>query len=147
MDIFRKFDMLLNQELSFVEFRGFYECLNLKITEEEFQSTILSKYASSEKGITLKGFKEFFRQTMLKKGTQTVWSWFELLGYDKDLVSIRSRCFVITLHSDIDISVTVRDAIQTDLDNRVNIMLIKKFGKEMNVKTGKGVRAFYLLER
>jgi len=28
----------------------------------------------------------------------------------------------------------------------VNIMLIRKFGKEMDVNTGKGIRAFYLLE-
>jgi hypothetical protein len=69
------------------------------------------------------------------------------LGYDKDLISTRSRCFIITLHTDTDISVTVRDAIQTDLDNRSNIMLIRKYGKEMDVQTGKGIRAFYLLEK
>jgi len=37
LDLFRKFDMLLNRELSFTEFRGFYECINLEITEEEFK--------------------------------------------------------------------------------------------------------------
>ena len=37
-DIFRKFDMLLNRELSFIEFKGFYDCLNLQIAEEEFKS-------------------------------------------------------------------------------------------------------------
>jgi len=76
-----------------------------------------------------------------------VWNWLDLLGYDKDLISIRSRCFIITIHSEVGISVTVRDAIQTDLDNRVNTMLIRQHGKEMDVNTGKGIRAFYLLEK
>ena len=33
-DIFRKFDMLLNRELSYMEFKGFYECLDKEITQE-----------------------------------------------------------------------------------------------------------------
>ena len=36
-DIFRKFDMLLNRELTFCEFKGFSECLGRSnITEKEF---------------------------------------------------------------------------------------------------------------
>lgn len=35
-DIFRKFDMLLNRELSFCEFKGFCECINRNLTEKEF---------------------------------------------------------------------------------------------------------------
>lgn len=31
-DIFRKFDMLLTRELTYIEFKGFFECLNKKIT-------------------------------------------------------------------------------------------------------------------
>jgi len=41
----------------------------------------------------------------------TVWNWLDLLGYDKDLISVRSRCFIMTMHSEMGISVTVRDAI------------------------------------
>jgi len=65
LDIFRKFDMLLNRELSFIEFKGFYECINLEITEEEFNSQILSKYASSSKGLSSKGFLDFIRDTIV----------------------------------------------------------------------------------
>jgi len=43
-DIFRKFDMLLNRELSYTEFRGFYECLGKNLSDPEFRSEILEKY-------------------------------------------------------------------------------------------------------
>ncbi len=32
IDIFRKFDMLMTRELTFVEFKGFYESVNKEIT-------------------------------------------------------------------------------------------------------------------
>lgn len=51
-----------------------------------------------------------------------MWKWFDKLGYDKDLYSIRSRTFLITIHSSVEIAVTVRDAISTDLDNRGHIL-------------------------
>ena len=60
-DIFRKFDMLLNRELSYTEFRGFYECLGKNLSESEFRSEILDKYCSSNRGVTLRGFKEFWK--------------------------------------------------------------------------------------
>eukprot|EP01017_Pseudomicrothorax_dubius_P043528 TRINITY_DN7268_c0_g4_i1.p1 TRINITY_DN7268_c0_g4~~TRINITY_DN7268_c0_g4_i1.p1 ORF type:complete len:818 (-),score=145.97 TRINITY_DN7268_c0_g4_i1:98-2551(-) len=145
IDIFRKFDMLLNRELTYVEFKGFYECLNLTITEREFQTEILSKYSSSSKGISLRGFLEFWKDALLKYGEEQIRGWFELLGYDQTLFSNRSRSFIVTLHSEVEISVTVRDAIQTDLDNRTNVMLIQKHGKEMETK--RGIKAYYALQK
>jgi hypothetical protein len=56
--------MLLNRELTFAEFKGFYECLGRKITEEEFKSEILTQYCSSSRGITLRGLKQFFLQSL-----------------------------------------------------------------------------------
>jgi len=46
-DIFWKFDMLLNRELSYTEFRGFYECIGKNLTESEFKNDILDKYCST----------------------------------------------------------------------------------------------------
>ena len=51
-DIFGKFDMLLNRELSFTEFRGFYECIGKNLSEAEFKNEILEKYCSSSRGVT-----------------------------------------------------------------------------------------------
>lgn len=44
-------------------------------------------------------------------GEEAVWKWFEKLGYDRDLYSIRSRTFLVTVHSTTELSITVRDAI------------------------------------
>ena len=52
--------MLLNRELSFCEFKGFCECINRSLTEKEFQEEILKKFTSTQRGLTLKGLKEFF---------------------------------------------------------------------------------------
>lgn len=47
--------------------------------------------------------------------------------------------------SDSEISVIVRDNIQTDLDNRTNVLIVSKYGKKMDVK--QGVQAFYALSK
>ena len=140
-DIFRKFDMLLNSELSYTEFKGFYECIGRTISEVEFKQKILKRYCNTDSGITLQGFRDFFRDQIRTNGYETICGWLELLGYDEELYSVRSRCFVLTFHSESEIAVTVRDAVQTDLDNRANILLIEKYGTELENRTG--VRCFY----
>lgn len=68
-DIFKKFDMLLNRELRYSEFRGFWECItNNTITKEEFEESILTKYTSSNLGVTEKGFINFFIDNLLHFG-------------------------------------------------------------------------------
>jgi hypothetical protein len=48
-DIFRKFDMLLNRELGYQEFKGFHECLGLdeEMTEARFND-ILDNFCSTK---------------------------------------------------------------------------------------------------
>jgi calpain-15 len=140
-DIFRKFDMLLNRELNYAEFKGFYDCISKAISETEFRLQILKKYASTDRGLSLRGFKDFFRDTIKTLEEEVVWSWLDALGYDRELYSVRSRCFILTLHSERELAVTVRDEVQTDLDNRVNVLLIERHGLELDNK--KGVRSLY----
>ena len=140
-DIFRKFDMLLNRELSYTEFKGFYECINRSLTEVEFKQKVLKRYCSNESGLSLKGFKDFFIDNIKSLGEEAIWGWLDSLGYDRELYSVRSRCFILTFHSETEISVTVRDAIQTDLDARTNVQFIEKSGKELESK--QGVKCFY----
>ena len=143
-DIFRKFDMLLNRELGYSEFRGFCECVDRLTSESEFNQ-ILSKFSSTkldkmlnassqggpastgsvgndrtsqpgslrEGGLTLEGFKQFLVNEIeaneMDEGP--MFEWLASLGYDEDLYSIKSRCFMLTFHSNVDLSVSVRDAI------------------------------------
>ena len=138
-DIFRKFDMLLNRELGYSEFKGFCDCVNKHLTEEEFNKDILGKFASTknvdskrggftgesmpsesqtargsrEGGLTLEGFKRFLVNEIenQKMKEDKMFEWLADLGYDQDLYSIRSRCFMLTFHSTADLSVSVRDAV------------------------------------
>lgn len=67
-DIFMKFDLLLNRKLSYNEFRGFWECVNShSISEIEFES-LLKKYCHYDKGITERGFIDFFEDSYLNEG-------------------------------------------------------------------------------
>jgi hypothetical protein len=68
-DIFRKFDMLLNRELKYNEFRGFWECVTGgNISNDEFKVKLLDKYNNSGTGLTEKGFINFFEDMYLNKG-------------------------------------------------------------------------------
>ncbi len=106
------------------------------MSEVEFKNEILEKYCSSSRGITLRGFKEFWQSSIKAYGEQTIWNWLENLGYDLDLYSLRSRVFILTLHCEQELAVTVRDSIQTDLDNRTNIAILAKYGQELESKRG-----------
>ncbi len=67
-DIFNKFDLLLTRKLSYNEFKGFWECIkNSSISQSEFEN-FLDKFASYEKGLTEKGFIQFFESAFLQEG-------------------------------------------------------------------------------
>jgi hypothetical protein len=84
----------------------------------------------------MRGFKDYFRNLIIEtrqsygNNDDHAWQWLENLGYDRDLYSVRSRCFMLTCHSAAEVSLTVRDAVQTDLDSRTNLLVIDKFGQE-----------------
>ncbi|CAD8179009.1 unnamed protein product [Paramecium pentaurelia] len=149
-DIFRKFDMLLLRELSYIEFKGIYDCLEKQLDPEYFKQ-MLTKYTSTEKGITFTGFVEFFIDQIKQLGIETIYRWLEKLGYDKNLNSIKSRCFIFTAHSSIEISVTVRDAINTDLNNRVHVFATTfpdQYHQIENIKTEReGIRVIQCYNR
>lgn len=121
-DIFRKFDMLLNRVLSYagkessfkpfhskknpkifflffsLEFKAFYECLDKKITEKQFKEDLLNNFDSTEQGLTLTGFLQFWEAKIKTLGEDGIFEWLESLGYDKTLHSLRSRVFLLNIH-------------------------------------------------
>lgn len=122
--------------------------MNKAISEEEFKKDILKNYASSTKGLSQFGFLQFWHDKVKNLGEETIYGWLENLGYDRSLYSIRSRCFLLNIHSSSEVAVVVRDAIQSDLDNKSNAMIIERWGKEMETKQGnQGVRALYHLSK
>ena len=135
-DIFKKFDLLLNRKLGYNEFKGFWECIKKdSIDEKTFKENILDKFQSHEDGLTERGFITFWQENFLSEdGEAKVRSWLNLLGYDAELYPLRSRCFMLTFHSDTPISVSVRDALNTDLNNKVNKIILKTLGDEIKKK-------------
>jgi hypothetical protein len=58
-----------------------------------------------------------------------MFKWLQDLGYDRSLFPTRSRLFVLTIHSEKKLPLTVRDAMQTDLDARTSLLIMNKFGQ------------------
>ena len=136
----------MNHVLGYREFKGFCDCIGRDLSYQDFIREYLEKYQSTDKGglggeegLTLNGFKDFFLDELNKlieltndesQSEVIIFKWLEALGYDQDLYPVRSRLFVLSLHSDNQVNVDVRDAVQTDLDLRTNLLVIDKFGQE-----------------
>lgn len=63
-DIYYRFDTLITNSIDYNEFKDFYETCGKTITEIEFNDSILGKYCSKDKGLTLKGLKEFMKDSV-----------------------------------------------------------------------------------
>ena len=142
-DIFKKFDILLNKCLNYIEFKKFLECVKRDIdnfTQAEFKF-LLEQYQSYNESITEQGFVEFWKNSYLQEGGDAeVKSWLKNLGYDDDLFPLKSRNFMLTFHSDIPISVCARDNISTDLNKKIDKLVIKTMGEK--IKSKKDISVF-----
>ncbi len=83
-------------------------------------------YCSSPGGLTLKGFKEFMKDSVKKHGEDTVFEWLHKLGYDKQLYSSFSRSFIITMHSEQPITLQVGDTVSTNLEESAQSMILRE---------------------
>ena len=134
-DIFKKFDILLNKCLGFREFKQFLECVKSDVAnfdENEFKN-ILAQFQSYNGNITENGFVEFWKKKLIENQDE-IKNWLEALGYDNDLYPLKSRCFMLTFHSDIPISVSARDALSTDLNKKIDKLVIKSMGEKIKSK-------------
>ena len=96
-DVFRRFDMDMNQVLGPQEFISFAHRLGQSISEADFWRVICNKYTSTEQGITLQGLYELFTVGVEDKGQDQVAQWLEQLGY-LHLYSVESRAVVLSIH-------------------------------------------------
>jgi hypothetical protein len=98
-DIFRKFDLFIGRELSYDEFLNFYAVTNYPpLTPQDFKSKFLDKYCSTKDGLTLRGLKHFFADTLSQGKDADVKGWLNTLGYDDHLFNPESRAFTLTFH-------------------------------------------------
>ena len=136
IDLFNRYEILMTGELGYSEFKGLMNAIGLEITEDEFKDSYLSKYCSTQRGITLRGLKQMFKDLLTKEGEESILKMLSALGYDSNLCNSKSRMFLLSFHTDAELSVVVRDALQTDIDNKINILIIDKFGQDGDNKGG-----------
>ena len=115
-DIYYRLDTMISNSIDYDEFKEFYETVGQQLTKEDFQTKIMNKYCSTDKGLTLKGFKEFWKDSIKAHGEAQIWDWLAKLGYDRDLYSSFSRSFILTMHSDQPITLQVGDTVSTNLE-------------------------------
>jgi hypothetical protein len=99
-DIFRKFDLQLNGQLSAKELNQFGEIVDdddLKnITTEDFFKQKYWNVSCNENGLTRFGLKQLFYHFSESKMSNILTK----LGYDKSLYSNKSRVYTLSVHSD-----------------------------------------------
>jgi hypothetical protein len=91
---------MISNSIDFDEFKEFYETVGQALTQADFNSKILSKYCSTDRGLTLKGMKEFWKDAIKEHGDAQIWQWLKNLGYDRELYSSFSRSFILSMHSE-----------------------------------------------
>ena len=131
----------MNKSLGFREFKQFLECVKSDASnfdENEFNN-ICEEFQSYNGCITENGFVEFWKKKA-EENIEEIKNWFKALGYDEDLYPLKSRCFMLTFHSDIAISVSARDALSTDLNKKIDKLIIKSMGEK--IKNKKDISVF-----
>lgn len=146
--IFDKLDADSDGFISYSEMRRYYSKFGKQLTEEDFK-VLLSVYAKKNLDIQNPlGFPEheflvhFFDTFETFDQAQSV---FTAFGFDKNLFSFRSRVFGLTVHSDIPIELTAKDALSANIDHLNTKLMIKLFGNELtdiqglSVPSNKGI--------
>jgi translation elongation factor EF-G len=131
-DIFRKFDLQLNGQLSAKELNQFGEIVDdddLKnITTEDFFKPEYWNVSCNENGLTKFGLKQLFYHFSESKMSNILTK----LGYDESLYSNKSRVYTLSVHSDSMVRVRIGDAMKTDLNEQAWDMMMhyysNKFG-------------------
>lgn len=140
-DIFEKYDLLMNGYLTFDELSGFYTFIGRNLSEQEYHK-ILKHNKTAELletellGITKFDFVGLFYHIIEKLTLWEIQSIFEKLGYKPNLFSHRTRLFTLSLHSDVYLNLTVKDALVDNIDFGFLRILLAKFGSNINEPTG-----------
>lgn len=106
------------------------------------------KCCSTSNGLTVRGLKDFFMNSIKEMGEDAVRVCLERLGYDAHLFNKDSRVFTLTFHSNEAFEVEVKDALITELDNWAHsataLMEVESNGPQKDFITRPGIyKVFY----
>ena len=135
-DIFKKYDIYLNNCLNYEEFNNFYKCINNEsLSQKEYNIKISSNYQSYNKSITEKGFIDYFKNKYFEKnGEKEIKKMLYNLGYTDKLFSFKEKSFIITFHSDSEIKIKVNDTLSNNLHNKIEKIILKSNGEIIKKK-------------
>jgi len=128
-DIYYRFDTLITNSIDYQEFKDFFETATGgdSLAEVDFDAKILAGFCSKDKGLTLKGFKEFMREAVEKTpGEEKVRNWLAKLGFDSELYSNFSRSFILTFQSEQPLAIQVGDNVSTNLEEAAQTMILRE---------------------
>ncbi len=154
-DLYEKYDIICNGFLSYKELKAFYKFMDEDLTEKEFMNIVVKFNVgdlnlSIKEGLTEKGFLNLFENILQNHSLKFIEKMIKNLGYDRTLFSRRSRVFMLSIHSDELIKLSVKDALKDNIDFVVNKLLIRKYGKSIHdddKKNKKNVDAFYYFNK
>ena len=127
-EIYYRYDTQISNSLDYEEFREIQLAMGVKVVlnKEEFDATIIKGFCSTDRGLTLKGFKEYFKDQVKALGEEQVFLWFANLGFDSSLHCHTSRSFILSLHSDSPLSLEQGDTLPTNLDQAAQQMILRE---------------------
>jgi calpain-15 len=136
-DIFRKANTQLGPVLSLPEFQALVSPISLCMSKHQFEG-IKSRHASTEEGITQEGFLEYIRSILQnEKGEGNLRSWLTEWGYDQYLYSVKSRAYVVSMHS---YSPLIVEPIDSEMKNQLTAktwgLLLRNYGYKFMERQG-----------
>mmetsp|Transcript_6709 Transcript_6709/g.11909 ORF Transcript_6709/g.11909 Transcript_6709/m.11909 type:complete len:795 (-) Transcript_6709:1604-3988(-) len=135
IDIFRKANVVLGDDLSAQEFSSLFAEVGVVMSSEEVTEKF-RKYVSSPNGITIDGFVHYMHDMLKLHGEDTIFRWLQAWGYDRDLFSVGSRHFILTIHSEDRLQIRMHKANGTALSQRVDELILQQNGvKKLRVGT------------
>ena len=136
-DIFAKYDIIANDFLSFKELKSFYDYIGLPLSESEYNN-IVNTFGKKDfkdaklEGLSEKGFTNLFFSLISSKDNKYIKGLFEKLGYNSSLFSYRTRIFMLTIHCEKPVNMSIKDGLQDNIDFTAIKLLIKKLGKSLD---------------
>ena len=136
MSQFRKANSCVGEGLSYSEFESLMSLVEVSISPEEFEE-LKSKVASIEDGITKEGFMEYIRGTIKTYGEERIREWLSVWGYDEYLYSVKSRSYILTIHSYTPLNVyNIPSDPKEDLTVKAWNLVLSRYGSVKNENNG-----------
>jgi calpain-15 len=135
-DIFRKANSCVGEGLSYSEFQNLMSQVEVSFSADEFEE-LKSKVASVEDGITKEGFIEYIRGMERSHGEDKIREWLSVWGYDEYLYSVKSRSYILTVHSYTPLNVyNIPSDPKEDLTIKAWTLVLNRYGDVRHENNG-----------